>query len=260
MLPIVSVFLFSCQRSEPWEPLFNGKDLSNWETFVGTSLQGFDSLAAMATPDKVFSVVQTEEGTLIRISGEVNGSLATRKSYGNYHLRLEYRWGDQVYTSRNSGLLYHSTGSFGAAYGTWMTNIECQLMHGNLGDTYLMNHTVCQTEAVKNDSAGFFVFTPGAPLLPFGETTNGRSVKKLTDAENPAGEWNTVELYTFGQTAVHVVNGITVMVNQLTGLLDGETITPLASGKIQVQSEGGELFIRRFDIRPIYRLPDGIVP
>jgi len=156
-------------------------------------------------------------------------------------------------------LLYHSFGDFGAAIGTWMTNIECQLMHNNLGDTYLMNNTVCESSAVKNDSLKQFFFTPGAEAVKFGEGLNGRSVKKLQDAEKPLGEWNTVELYSVGQTTVHVVNGITVMVNNNTGINENGVIKPLTSGKIQLQSEGGDLYVKSMDVVLIKKIPEELL-
>lgn len=259
-LAAILLLFAACETEKPFEPLFNGENLDNWELFVGSPLRGFDSLALAATPEKLFSVTGDGDEKVIRISGEVNGSMATRASYADYHLKLIFRWGDSVYTSRNSGLLYHSFGDFGAAFGTWMTNIECQLMHGNLGDTYLMNNTVCETAALKDDSTGSFVFTPGADPLPFGAKANGNSVKKSADHEKPLGEWNTVELYSLGQTTVHVVNGVTVMVNTLTGTAgEDESVTPLTGGKIQIQSEGGELFVKSVEIRPITNIPAGIL-
>jgi len=259
-LPGIWAIFFACTEEQPVQSLFNGENLDNWEMFIGTPLQGFDSLARVATVEKVFSVVEENGEKVIRISGEVNGSLATRESFGNYHLRLIFKWGDVVYTSRNSGLLYHGFGDFGAAFGTWMPNIECQLMHENLGDTYLMVNTVCETHAEKVDSTGNFVFRPESPALPFGEQANGRSVKKRSDAEKPLGEWNTVDLYCVGQTAVHVVNGVTVMVNQNTGVSENGTIRPLTSGRIQLQSEGGELFIKSVEITAIKEIPEDVMP
>lgn len=251
--------LASCAPEPAVRALFNGENLDNWETYIGSPLNGFDSLAAGATPEKVFSVVDDNGTPVIRISGEVNGSLATLESFENFHLRLVFRWGETIYTSRNSGLLYHSFGDFGAAFGTWMTNIECQLMHDNLGDTYLMNNTVCETEAEKNDSTGNYVYRPGVPAVLFGATRNGSSVKKRSDAERPLGEWNTVDLYSLGQTTVHVVNGVTVMVNKNTGAEENGTISPLTGGRIQIQSEGGELFVRSVEVTPISEIPAEIL-
>ena len=249
----------SCQKDTGWKSLFNGTDLENWDMYLGKSLGAeFDSLAEAAVTEKVFSVVDADGENLIRISGEINGSLATRESFEDYHLRLVFNWGETVYSRRNSGLLYHSFGEFGLALGTWMPNIELQLMHGNLGDTYLMANTCCETAAVKDDETNQFFFTPGAEPLAFGEHANGRSIKKGSDNENSLGEWNTVDLYCFGRTAVHVVNGVTVMVNNNTGIFEDGVVKPLSSGKIQIQSEGAELFIKSIEIRPINKLPSDI--
>lgn len=263
VLAAISIIMMgsSCQREQEWNALFNGQDLSNWDMFLGSSLgPDFDSLAQAATIEQVFSVVELDGENVIRISGEINGSLATPESFENYHLRLEFRWGDKVFSRRNSGLLYHSFGDFGAAFGTWMPNIEFQMMHQNLGDTYLMLNTTCETEAIRNEETGQFVYTPGAESLSFGEYANGRMIRKGSDHENALGEWNTIELYTFGRTAVHVVNGHTVMVNTNTGLYENGVVNPLVSGKIQIQSEGAEFFIKSIEIKPIAKLPADLLP
>lgn len=251
LLAILFILLHGCEK--PWQPLFNGENLEGWETYIGTPLNGFEDLHASATTDKVFRVVEVDGEKLIRISGEVNGSLATLDTFSNYHLELVFKWGEQVYTRRNSGLLYHSFGDFGEAIGTWMTNIECQLMHENLGDTYLMNNTVCETK-VNQTEAGY-TFDQGGELTQFGKDFNGPGIKKEVDAEMQLGEWNTVELYSFGRTTVHVVNGQTIMVNTSTGIFENGKIKPLQSGKIQLQSEGAELFIKSLRIKPIKEIP-----
>lgn len=259
---ILSVTLIgsSCRSDSQWEPLFNGRDLSNWDMHLGSSLgSDFEDLAAAATVEKVFSVVEADDENLIRISGEINGSLATRESYGDYHLRLVFRWGDIVYSRRNSGLLYHSFGEFGVAIGTWMANIECQMFHQNLGDTYLMANTTCETEVTINPETNQFVYTQGSDPLIFGEHANGRLIRKSSDNENPLGEWNTLDLYCFGRTAVHVVNGTTVMINENTGVYENGVIKTLSAGKIQIQSEGAELFIKSVDIKSIDKLPESIL-
>jgi hypothetical protein len=247
----------SCKTGEEWKYVYNGENLDNWDKYPGTPLKGFDSLAQAATVDKVFSIVEEEGEKLIRISGEINGSLATRDTFANYHLQLVFRWGDDVYTNRNSGLLYHSFGPFGEAIGTWMVNIECQLMHGRLGDTYLMNNTYCET-AVKETEEGF-QYLPGGEVKKFSEEHNGQGIRKAADVENPVGEWNKVDLYCVGRTAVHVVNGQTVMVNENTGKIENGNVIPLTSGKIQLQSEGGELFIKTIRIKPLKKIPEEIL-
>jgi len=258
---ISTLTFISCETEKPWQPLFNGENLDNWDKHLGTPLnvpdsvtqKGLDSLAQLATTDKVFTVVEENGEKLIRISGDINGSLATRDTFSNYHLELIFKWGDEVYSKQNSGLLYHSFGEFGVALGTWMTNIECQLMHERLGDTYLMENTCCET-AVKEVEGGF-QFAKDGDVKQFGKEFNGQGIKKAVDAEKPVGEWNTVELYSVGQTTVHVVNGQVTMVNNNTGKVVNGQIIPITGGKIQLQSEGGELFVKSMRIKPIKKIP-----
>lgn len=249
----LSIIMFFTSCEKPWQPLFNGENLDNWDKHLGTSLTGYEDLALTATPGNVFSVVEENGEKLIRISGVVNGSLATRDTFQNYHLQLVFKWGDEIFSSQNSGLLYHSFGDFGVAIGTWMTNIECQLMHERLGDTYLMENTYCET-AVKEVEGGF-IYAKDGEVKKFGKDFNGRGIKKAVDAENPLGEWNTVDLFCVGQTAVHVVNGQITMVNNNTGKVENGQVIPLTSGKIQLQSEGAELFVKSIQVKPIKEIP-----
>jgi len=245
------MFFTSCEK--PWQPLFNGENLDNWDKHLGTPLTGYEDLALTATPGNVFTVVEENGEKLIRISGVVNGSLATRDTFQNYHLQLVFKWGDEIFSRQNSGLLYHSFGDFGVAIGTWMTNIECQLMHERLGDTYLMENTYCET-AVKEVEGGF-IYAKDGEVKKFGKDFNGQGIKKAVDAENTLGEWNTVDLFCVGQTAVHVVNGQITMVNNNTGKVENGQVIPLTSGKIQLQSEGAELFVKSIQIKPIKEIP-----
>jgi hypothetical protein len=249
----ISIILLLSSCEKPWQPIFNGENLDNWDKHLGTPLSGLDSIAQLATPERVFSVIEENGEKLIRISGEINGSLATRDTFANYHLQLVFKWGDKVYTKQNSGLLYHSFGDFGVALGTWMTTIECQLMHEKLGDTYLMENTCCQT-AVKPLEDGF-IYAKDGEVKQFGKEFSGQGIKKAVDAEKPLGEWNTVDLYCFGQTSVHVVNGKVVMINKNTGKVENGQIIPITSGKIQIQSEGGELFVKTIQVKPIKEIP-----
>lgn len=235
--------------------LFNGKNLKNWDIHLGSPITGFEDLAKNATPESTYNVVDLDGQKVIHISGDIFASLATKAEYANYHLRLEFKWGEKVYGKRNSGLLYHSYGPFGAAFGTWMANIEHQLMHDNLGDTYLMANTWCETKVQKGDDGKTFFYNPNGQVAAFSETDNGRSIKKMKDAEKPLGEWNTVDLYCFGQTSVHVVNGQVVMINTNCSKIENGQKIPLTKGKIQLQSEGGEFFIRKVEIEKIKGIP-----
>lgn len=235
--------------------LFNGKNLKNWDIHLGTPITGFEDLAKKATPESTYSITRLDGQKVIHISGDIFASLATKEEFENYHLHLEFKWGEKVYGKRNSGLLYHSFGPFGAAFGTWMACIEHQLMHENLGDTYLMGNTWCQVKSKMGNLGTAYFYAPDGQISTFSEDNNGRSIKKKEDAEKPLGEWNTVDLYCFGQTSVHVVNGKVVMVNTNCSTNDNGKTTPLTKGKIQIQSEGGEFFIRKIEIADITEIP-----
>ncbi|MGM0531164.1 MAG: 3-keto-disaccharide hydrolase [Bacteroidota bacterium] len=260
ILSAVVLFLGSaCQQQSEWEPVFNGEDLENWETYLGTPIDGHEDLAEEATPEQVFSVTQLEGENVIRISGEVNGSLATSKEFENYHLHMEFKWGDKVYGNRNSGLLYHSYGPFGAAIDTWMNSHEMQLMTGNVGDSYRMGDTYCEIPVRETEEENY-KFDPEGEREAFGEDGVSKIAAKSSDYENPIGEWNEIDLYCYGRQSVHVVNGETVMVNYNSGRYENGEVNPLASGQVQIQSEGGELFVRNVKVRDIEEIPGEVLP
>jgi hypothetical protein len=140
-----------------------------------------------------------------------------------------------------------------------MATIEHQLMHESLGDTYLMGNTYCETSVKKSDDGNSFNYSPEGQPISFSEKDNGRSVKKAMDTEKPLGEWNVVDLYCFGQTSVHMVNGKVVMVNTNCSKVENGLKLPLTKGKIQIQSEGGELFIRKIEIKKIKGIPSELL-
>ncbi len=104
--------------------LFNKKDLSNFYIFLKGRQLNED-------PKKVFTV---ENGEL-RVTGEEWGSLTTEQEYENYHLIVEYKWGEKTFApqedkARDSGIWIHSVGKDGAPDGAWMDGIEINLIEG----------------------------------------------------------------------------------------------------------------------------------
>jgi hypothetical protein len=75
------------------------------------------------------------------------------------------------------------------------------------------------------------------------------------DPEKPKGEWNTLDLITFHGDSIHVVNGQVVMRLHQAQRLDGDSPAPLTSGKISLQTEGGECYFRNVEIQPITEIP-----
>ncbi len=264
------------QSAASWTPLFNGKDLTGWETFLGkphkltdvasipknadgeyTGVVGVDN-----DPRAVFSVVQADGAPAIRISGEIYGALTTRQEYDHYHLRFEFKWGERKWPPReqalrDSGCCYHAVGPHGASYGFWMQSFEFQIQEGDCGDFYSLAGVIVDAEGVARtpgDPKTELTYTKGAPIVR-GHT---RRIVKAPVPEQPHGQWNTLDLYCVGQTSAHVVNGRTAMV--LSGLrrrVDGRE-EPLTRGRIQLQSEAAEVFYRNIAIRPIKEIPGAV--
>jgi hypothetical protein len=232
--------------------LFNGKNLNNWDTFIGTS--------PVQPSEPIFSVVKQNGENLLRITGEINASLATKSEYENYHLRMVFKWGEKVFKQKNSGILYHSYGPFGEGLGVWMSSHELQLCTAKMGDSYCMGNSYFEILASKDAEGKIFRYSPEGVKTQFGVSFPAKNCSKMADHEKPAGEWNVVDLYCFGRNSVHVVNGIVNMVNTNSGRIEKDgTVLPLSGGKIQIQSEGGELLIRSLTIEKIDRIPAGIM-
>ena len=66
-----------------------------------------------------------------------------------------------------------------------------------------------------------------------------------------------MELYTYEQTAVFVVNGqpVNLLQNTRQKIGEGREI-PLVKGKIQLQSEAAEVYYKDIKIRPILEIPE----
>ncbi|WP_338868012.1 DUF1080 domain-containing protein [Spirosoma sp. SC4-14] len=257
------------QTGKKWHSLFNGKDLTGWETYLDRPYSKDNPgnkvapLGLNNDPNHVFSVVSIDGKPALRISGETFGGINTLADFENYHLRLEFKWGTKQWPPklgqpRDSGLLYHSVGAHGTPM-LWMESFEFQIQEGDCGDYWGVMNVLADIPAVKNDN-GKYVYRPGSPLLTFQDKTPiGRSCLKYPDTEKPSGQWNVVELYCVGDTCLHVMNGtVNLMVAHARRLVNGQP-EPLTKGKIQLQSEGAEIFYRNIQVRSIDQLPAGLL-
>jgi 3-keto-disaccharide hydrolase len=105
-----------------------------------------------------------------------------------------------------------------------------------------------------------WIYDPEAPLYPFASRgAPAGAVSHLKgDFEKPNGEWNILELYCYGDKAVHVVNGHVVLVTEHLHTLatDSTAASALNNGHIQLQSEGAEAFYRNIQIKKLDKMPD----
>jgi len=244
-------------RSGPIRPnevirLFNGKDLAGLSTWLRDT--------GRQDPGRVFRV---DDG-LLHIRGDGFGYVATERPYRDYRLIVEYRWGkrtDGGKSVRNSGVLLHATGPDGGADGTWMASVECQLAQGCVGDLIVIPGREAGGKLIPVRLTSDVALGPDTrPRWKEGGTprafTGGQlwwskhdpdfqellDTRGKDDVENPPGGWNRVECVCDGDRIEVRVNGETV--NKAYG------VSP-AAGEILLQTEGFELFVRKFELHPL---------
>ncbi|MPZ18333.1 MAG: DUF1080 domain-containing protein [Luteitalea sp.] len=262
-----------------WTSLWNGRDLDGWTTWMrepepSSEVPGLtrdqdgkytEPIGSGRDPLNVFTVVSDVDGQpAIRISGEVFGELRTTRSFENYHLKLQFKWGEkkwppreQAETRRDSGLLYHVHAAPGADGRTWARSVELQIQEHDVGDLYAVGSAIAVRAKRRPDTTpALYDYDPTGEWTFFSQSQGapGRCIKQ-PDNEKPTGEWNTVELVAFGDTAIHIVNGKVVMRLHGPVQIDGDLPTPVTSGPIILQSEGAEIFYRDIQIQPITAIP-----
>jgi Domain of Unknown Function (DUF1080) len=247
--------------------------LSAWEVFIGVPHESviLPGLPASTSKDgqtgtpvglgsdplKIFTVVIEDAKPVLHITGQIYGGLTTREEFENYHFSCQFKWGDKKWPprlkdKRDSGILYHCNGNHGAFWNVWMRSLECQVQEGDCGDFIGLAGTAASLQAKVIPEGKNPPFDPTAPLYTdIGYAAHSPSIEK------PNGEWNTIEIYALGDTAVHVINGTPSMVlfdtRQRAG--DGQGFVPLKGGKIQIQSEAAEIFYRDIKIETITAFP-----
>jgi hypothetical protein len=247
--------------ADRWTALFDGKSLTGWDTYLrqpeGTNQAPF---GLNNDPLHVFTVV---DGA-IRASGQLWGGISTRQEYDNYHLQVDVRWGTKKWypndsTRRDAGLLYHATGPFSFAYDCWLRSSELQIQEGEIGDFFGVGagsaEFPTQPVLVRGKSLDQYAFD--APLHRNADAVGSGRVYRSGNFERPHGQWNTVDLITRGADAVYIVNGY--VVNRLFNTYRPTIHQQTTRGKIQLQSEGAEVYYRQIRLRPVeYMSPQSL--
>lgn len=264
----------------PVKQLFNGRNLAGWDVWLGFPDANKTYLSDAGAPiglnkdkDGVFSVVKEDGQPAIYVTGKTWGALITRQRYANYHLHAEFKWGANKWVpgfERNTGFVYNSHGAYGAFFGTFMPGIEFELVPGVSGMMIpvpgIKDFTNVTAAGPVTEGTTEIGSDPTLPAPHRRYMLGGRpaplaiganNVAPATDADKPVGEWNTIDLYVFGDSAVHVVNGVPVAVARglTTAAKIGAKPQPLTGGRIQFQSEGSDAFLRNVTIQPITALP-----
>lgn len=271
---VIMSFKTNDEAKSKWEPLLD-KDLSKWEAFIGVphyslDLDGYEKgdsmhgtpLGLNNDPLNVYSIVDFEGEQALKVSGAIYGGLTTKESYENYHLSMEFKWGTKKYeprlnSKRDSGILYHARDPHGAFWNVWMGSQELQIQEGDCGDYYAVGEAginIKTSHKTEDGKKGRFFDPNGKDThVKFG---NQSRCRRIANYEKPNDEWNKIELVCIGSKAYHIVNGTVVMVleNPVAYNKDGSSYS-LAKGKIQIQSEGAEVYYRDIKIKQVSKLP-----
>ncbi|MDB5009162.1 MAG: hypothetical protein JWP45_3555 [Mucilaginibacter sp.] len=262
----------SFQPKDEWTYLLD-KKLSKWEIYQ--SFRHKDGYKGQAPKDangnlvkpvgyninegNEFSTIDQNGEVVLKVYGDLYGCIFTKQDFGNYDLKLKVKWGDKkweprLHEDKDSGLLYHSQGPAGVEYWrTWMLSQEYQITERGMGDYWSQASSRSDIKARK-DGKNYY-FDNNGTLMSFGSGTgNGNFCHAGKDVEIK-NDWNDIELITYGDKAVRIVNGVVVMALSNSVYMVGNEAKPLVKGKLQLQSEAAEVYYKDIKIKPIDGIP-----
>lgn len=185
------------------------------ELFNGKNFDGWTfCMRTNADPMNTWSV---RDG-VIHCTGQPYGYARTTQTYHDYKLTCVWRFTKVAPHANNTGIFVHTQ----LPDEVWPECIECQGAYQHQGD--FMLHT-----GVSAD--GYAVAGKKAMLVPQIGSQN----------ENPAGEWGTNQIVCRGNAIDVFINGKPM--NHITGC-------NLTSGYIAIQSEGGDIEVKRLTLEP----------
>jgi hypothetical protein len=202
-----------CSKGAATLELFDGKSLDGWQHVLADS---------SVKKEDVWSV---KDG-ILTCKGTPVGAIYRGPDVKNFKLVVEYRWAPGEKPG-NSGIFSRIHGSIQPL----PPCVEVQLQHGNAGDVLGL-----QGSEVASGQPRFFEVKKHVLA---GDVAG---VKKLSDAEKPAGEWNRVEITAKEDVYRVVMNG--TLINEVPGV--GQH-----AGPVGLQSEGGVIQFRRASLTPM---------
>ncbi len=236
---------------ERWVPLFNGRNLDGWYTFLQKHGKNRD-------PDRVVTI---EDGVIhlykdaTEASNVVMGYIGTDREFGRYHLRLQYKWGAKKFEpryklKRDAGLYYHILGPDAV----WPRALQYQIEQTNVGDLITLYGMTVDTWIDPKTHAEtmptFLDPKQGGQERVMG--SRGIVYQKHLAGTFEIDGWNTVEVIARGDTVVHILNGQVVNRAQNVRLVDPErpdSSRPISRGRIALEIEAAEIFYRNIELK-----------
>ncbi|HCO27796.1 MAG: hypothetical protein CME31_00705 [Gimesia sp.] len=239
--------------------LFNGKNLDG--------LYVWNRDTAYEDPREIFTV---KDG-MLHISGDGYGGLITKNDYRDYHMVIEFKWGEKTWgkredRARDSGVLIHCHGPDGGYGNTWMASIEAQIIEGGVGDILVLTGKdpktgesipTSLTTKITKDRDGEKVWKKDGEEITlssgrinwFGRDPDWADkvgFRGKDDVESKFGEWTRMDVISKGGEIEYLVNGVVVNA--------GYNAKP-DHGKLLVQTEMAEMWVRKWDLYPLGEAP-----
>ena len=263
--------VFPTAGADGWSPLFNGKNLDGWYTFLVRSGKNNDPTGYVRIEDGMLHCLGNAPQGYVE-----GGYLATNQEYSNYHFRVEYKWGSARYAprlmyKRDSGIYFHMTGPDRV----WPTGMHFQIQESDTGDVLAVNGTRFVTAAPVPNAAGGNPTWPNPPnpnnpnIVTVGSQGQPRGWRKNADFEK-LEDWNQLEIIARDDRAAYLVNGRLVntlfnmqapdppapanlgpTANAAQQVPTGDTFKRLDRGKIAIEIEFAEIWFRNIEIRPL---------
>jgi len=229
--------LGSGKMESEWQPLFNGKDLSDWIVKIHHHATGINYGNTFRAEDGMIKVRYDEYGATF---DDQFGHLYFKTPFSHYHLKLDYHFSGNLhpgapdYTLLNSGIMFHSQDPYTIPVEQdWPISIEMQFLAGLRDGEPRATGNMC---------------SPGTHIVYQGELVEQHIIKSSAKTY-PKDEWVHAELIVYGDSLIqHIINGEKVLeysgpqiggkvVNRFDPKIkiDGKKLT---SGYIALQSEG----------------------
>jgi hypothetical protein len=180
--------------------------------------KNFDGWTFKMRTDTSSANTWTVTNGVIHCTGRPAGYARTEKSYYKYKLTVEWRFVKIAPKADNGGIFVH----IWEPDKVWPRCVEVQGQHGRQGDLRMNGGATCkghETAATVNADA------------------------QAPSNEKPVGEWNTLE--------VECKNDNTIKLWTNGKLMNEITECSVSSGAIGIQSEGGEMEVRKIFIEPL---------
>lgn len=240
----------ACGDNAGPQPLFDGRDLAGWYSWLQASGKNHDPAGLFRAEDGMIHLLGTDLAP-----GQFElGYLATEREYQDFHLHLEYRWGARRFVSwgPDSGVFIAVVGSDAL----WPRSLECQVAGTDTGSVYVFDRATIATTIDPGAAAPTYrdggqpYVAPRLANPDFARIAHDTSVDSLTD-------WNTVDIVAAGGDLEIVVNGHTTFRGSDLRQPDPDAPDdpardiPLTRGRIAIQDEGNEIFYRNLEVEPV---------